>query len=896
MLRACGLGVRAPGGPARGTLGGHGGRCRVHAGTPKSELELFARALAVPRSGLEAWLDEQCGTDGGLRHKVVALLDAHERADDAETTAHTDDSAVHYPLMPEFIGPYRVIGRLGEGGMGMVFAAEQTEPVRRRVAIKLVRSNAESQEVLARFEAERQALALMNHPHIAQILDAGEHEGRPYFVMEHIAGLPITEYCDHRALGIRLRLELFVLVCRAVQHAHQKGVIHRDLKPTNVLVTESDGEAVPKVIDFGIAKAVSTKLAEATIHTAYGQIIGTPDYMSPEQADITPLDVDTRSDVYSLGVLLYELLAGVTPLGLFARHAGIDEVRRSLRQDRPARPSTRYGEAGAPARARARSATPEEIAKLLRQDLDWIVLRAMDPDRTRRYASASELGNDVLRYLAGEPVVARPPSTSYRVSKFVRKRRVELAIAGLVLALILTIGIGGALMAVRERSASRRASEEMTRFEALSDFMQNIFLSIDPAMAKGEDTTLLMKLMSEAESRVDTELADYPSAAASMWYTFGSAYFRIAEFDRALTAFERSRTLCDRVGMANESERSLLAIGTTYVSQSRLEDAAAAFTELVDLRTERLGSEDPETLKGVHGLSSVLHRLGRYDEAQAAAQRAYDGWSRAKGAEHPDTLLALMTLTAIRVAQEDYEGAKTLSERVVAGQVAALGAEHPNTLTAMSTHAHILTELGEHDAAAETLARVVEVDRRILPDGHPNLLTALVNLARAQQAGGELGRAEATLADAERVWIKRGEPHDYLFGALRNMQGEVLREQGRHDEAAAAFRGAYLAFREILGIQHETTQRMGRNAANESLAQGDSVSARGLAQALLEADLDRTDPRMVRAAVLECRSRAAGGDVDAALRDLRMMREQVGEGSPAAVREEIARAIEELSK
>ena len=362
------------------------------------------------------------------------------------------------------IGPYKLLEQIGEGGMGTVWMAQQTEPVKRLVAVKLIKAGMDSKQVIARFEAERQALALMDHPNIARVLDAGTTSaGRPYFVMELVKGVPITKYCDEHHLTPRQRLELFIPVCQAVQHAHQKGIIHRDLKPSNVLVALYDGKPVPKVIDFGVAKAAGQQLTDKTLVTGFGAIVGTLEYMSPEQAEINQLDIDTRSDIYSLGVLLYELLTGSTP---FSRKelekAGMLEMLRVIREEEPPKPSTQLSTAeGLPTLAANRGTEPAKLTKLVRGELDWIVMKALEKDRNRRYETANGFAMDVQRYLADEPVQACPPSAGYRLRKFVRRNKGRVA-ASVALAAVLIAG-GGAVMAVQARADRERAAAAADR-------------------------------------------------------------------------------------------------------------------------------------------------------------------------------------------------------------------------------------------------------------------------------------------------------------------------------------------------------------------------------------------------------------------------------------------------
>jgi eukaryotic-like serine/threonine-protein kinase len=401
---------------------------------------LFMDALALPVAQRPAYLDHACDGDATLRARLNVLLAAHESAAqmlDAPAAARPLDIASEEKA-GESIDRYRLLEKLGEGGCGAVWAAEQREPVKRRVALKIIKLGMDTRQVIARFEAERQALAMMDHPNIARMLDAGATAaGRPYFVMELVRGIPITTYCDENNLTTAQRLELMIKVCHAIQHAHQKGIIHRDIKPSNVLVTLHDGEPVPKVIDFGIAKATQQELTEKTIYTRFQQFIGTPAYMSPEQAEMSGLDIDTRSDIYSLGVLVYEIVTGRTPFDsreLLRR--GIDEIRRAIRETEPPRPSMRLatlqGEELTTA-ARRRSTDPRKLAASVRGDLDWVVMKCLEKDRTRRYETANALSADVQRYLSDEPVMARPPSTAYRLSKFVRRHRVGFTAGATIL-------------------------------------------------------------------------------------------------------------------------------------------------------------------------------------------------------------------------------------------------------------------------------------------------------------------------------------------------------------------------------------------------------------------------------------------------------------------------------
>src|SRR3954468_13901466 len=413
---------------------------------PHREVLVFNEALELPANERPGYLSQTCGGDIELHRHIVALLEAHEQAgaflqeprDQSRPSAIAtvarqapvagNGFAPTGEMNGDHVGPYKLLQQIGEGGCGVVYLAEQEEPVRRRVALKVIKLGMDTRSVIARFEAERQALAMMDHPNIARVLDAGATEnGRPFFVMELVRGIKITDYCDQNKLSTNERLAIFVQVCNAIQHAHQKGIIHRDIKPSNILVTLHDGVPVPKVIDFGIAKATQGRLTDATLFTAFEQFIGTPAYMSPEQAEMSGLDIDTRCDIYALGVLLYELLTGKTPFD--AREllaSGLDKMRHTIREQEPERPSTRLNtmlNADLTSTANFRRTDAPKLVHLLRGDLDWIVMKALEKDRTRRFETASGLAMDVQRYLADEPVLARPPSQRYRFQKFVQRNK-----------------------------------------------------------------------------------------------------------------------------------------------------------------------------------------------------------------------------------------------------------------------------------------------------------------------------------------------------------------------------------------------------------------------------------------------------------------------------------------
>jgi serine/threonine protein kinase len=498
------------------------------------ERELFVQALeqATERERA-AFLAGACGNDLELRGRVEALLARSEGLGGflEQPVVSPAAAGVNHPAgapcaftekAGDRIGRYKLLEKIGEGGCGVVYVAQQEEPVRRRVALKVIKLGMDTRSVVARFEAERQALALMDHPNIAKVLDAAATEtGRPYFVMELVRGVKITDYCDQKSLPTSQRLELFIQVCRAVQHAHQKGIIHRDLKPSNILVTVNDGAAVPKVIDFGIAKATQRELTDKTVYTQFQQFIGTPAYMSPEQAEMTSIDIDTRADIYGLGVLLYELLTGKTPFdSKELLGAGLDAMRRTIREKEPARPSTRLSTmvaADLTAIARRRQTEPPKLLNVVRGDLDWIVMKCLEKDRTRRYETANGLGEDVTRHLRDQPVLVRPPGMLYRFRKLVRRNKLMFA-AGAAVAIALVVGLGfSTWMFLQEQATRKRAvgaekvlnqlrrqdQTQAIKTKEVAHFIKDLLDAIGPSVAQRLDTNQAKELLGNAKEILD---------------------------------------------------------------------------------------------------------------------------------------------------------------------------------------------------------------------------------------------------------------------------------------------------------------------------------------------------------------------------------------------------------
>jgi non-specific serine/threonine protein kinase/serine/threonine-protein kinase len=705
------------------------------------------------------------------------------------------------------IGPYKLLQRIGEGGMGAVYMAEQEKPVRRRVALKIIKPGMDTGQVIARFEAERQALALMDHQHIAKVLDAGATDaGRPYFVMELVKGVPITDYCDRNHLTPRERLELFVPVCQAIQHAHQKGIIHRDIKPSNVLVTVYDGKPVAKVIDFGMAKATDQRLTERTMFTQFGQIVGTLEYMSPEQAEMGALDIDTRTDIYSLGVVLYELLTGSTPLErVKVRKAAYSEILRRIREEEPAKPSTRLSEISdaTPSISAQRKSDPARLVRLVRGELDWIVMKALEKDRTRRYETANGLARDIERYLNDESVEAGPPSATYRLRKLARKHRGLLATAG---AFAVVLGVGSAIsmyLAVRATKAERTA-----RFAEVESRRQR-----DQALeARAEAQT-------ERDAAVaEKGRADQQAAIARAVNDFLQNDL-LAEASPAKNPRNRKMTVEDLLGRAaakipnkfgNQAEVEAAirhAIGETYRALGLYVAGHPHLERTLALRRTALGPQHVETLLATKDLAEIEFYEGRYDQAEPLYQQALDGLRRVRGADDPATLSVMNDLGALYYFRGRDEQAESLYKQALDGRRRALGPDHLDTLETMNDLAMLYTRQRKFESALPLVIQVLEGMRRVHGGEHPDTLTVLSNLASLYRDQGRFDRAEPLAKQALEARRRAlGPDHPVTLGSVHNLAILHLR-QGRYDEAEVLAKEASEGLRRVVGPEHPETMK-----------------------------------------------------------------------------------------
>ncbi len=761
------------------------------------------------------------------------------------------------------IGPYKLLQQIGEGGFGVVFMAEQTRPVRRQVALKIIKLGMDTREVIARFEAERQALAMMDHPNIARVLDAGATDtGRPYFVMELVRGIPITRYCDEQALTVRQRLELFMTVCHAVQHAHQKGVIHRDLKPSNVMVTLHDGKPVPKVIDFGVSKATNQRLTEKTLFTQYGAFVGTPQYMSPEQAEMSGLDVDTRADIYSLGIMLYELLTGETPIGVEKlRATGMAEMHTLIQNTQIQRPSNKLSSTSSPQEiAQRRSADPKKLGSLIKGDLDWIVLKAAAKERARRYDTASGLADDIERYLNDEPVHATPPSLAYTLAKFAKRNRIAVA-AGGAIAAALILGIAGTsiglVWALDERAkataAEQNARAEAERSKNIADFTTTLLTASDASALSLE----------EAVTRAESLFGDDHAAAGNLLVNWGSVLNRAAEFDRAEeileTALERqTRALGpDHPNLAT----TYLALAETLGGQQRHAEATEAAARAVEIRES--GTEpNPVLIAGA--LQTQLEQVALNNTNDPTlipiARRIVDLRLGAQGEQHPETFKARAQLATLLYRFGDPDEAIPIYEAALdtARSAARIDDEfigHLNSLVII----YITT--GRNSEAGPAFAELIDLVVKRNYGGTSSVMLAVANYALwlNEQDRPELAVTEATRAlDVAETLGSTTSPTTLYLGRI----ARLLARLERHDAARRAY---------ALWIDHADRTTGGdangpitarTQFAGYLLDQGDRDAAVPLAEeaARRAEDLPAEDP--ARIATGELLERITGSDTD----------------------------------
>ena len=746
----------------------------------------------------------------------------------------------------EQIGPYKIRQQIGEGGMGEVYLAEQIAPVRRKVALKIIKLGMDSKQIVARFEAERQALAVMDHPNIAKVFEAGTTDkGRPYFVMEYVPGVPLNSYCDTERLSTNERLELFTAICGAVQHAHQKGVIHRDLKPSNILVSLQDGKPVPKIIDFGIAKAIHTPLTDSTLVTAIGEVVGTPAYMSPEQLENSQLDIDTRSDIYSLGVILFELLAGALPFDFSEYQKPGDSLQKMIRETDPPTPSKRLQTIGDVREkiARNRRTDAGSLHKKLAGDLDWITVKAMEKDRNRRYETANGLAMDIRRYLNDEPVFARPPSAGYRISKFVRRNRLAVIAAGVAVSGLLIGFIFATAGFVRATQAEQKASREAESARQVSNFLIDLFKISDPTEAVG-DTISARQLLDRSAERIGAELKNEPVIQARLMHTMGKVYsemglfgrskplldsalakqralldtqnpelgatlhdlgytyYQLGEFDSAQVLMEQSLQIFRENGNHEKVVQNLRQLGDVWEEKGDQEKQLNYHQESVEYAEQTIGKNNIQYAESVSKLSFALANQGKYEAAEPLVREALRIAKAQVGDDHWLTSRIKIDLAWWLLDLSRNDEAVQLFNEALETFKKIYGPDHPETAIAMSNLASTYTSLNRHEEAIELHKQAVTIFKKRYGNVHYDVATAMNNYGRSLVLKGDYDAAEKVLWEVVSIY-------ETLYGKDTPRPAAAYTNLGRAALAKKDFRRAeeYLKkavamFTELVGDAH----------------------------------------------------------------------------------------------
>jgi len=762
----------------------------VSPGNSEQAKALFEQALVRNRASRTTFLLEST-TDQNLRQEVLTLLADYDRTASLHfTPAHDDSGSTDSGrLAPGKLldGKFKIIRLIAEGGMGQVWLAEQTVPLQRQVVVKLIKTGLFDDNLLQRFRAERQSLAIMDHPSIAKVFDAGATTaGQPYFVMEYVPGLAVTKYCDEKKLSIRDRLELFTKVCDGVQHAHQKAVIHRDLKPANILVVEVDEKPVPRIIDFGIAKALSPDAASSELTQVTG-FLGTPGYMSPEQADPRIAQVDTRTDVYSLGVILYELLAGSLPFDRKEwQEKPLYEMLRRMREDDPPRPSTKVSTAAetATATAEARATDAKRLASLLRGDLDCITMKALEKDPARRYGTPSELAADLQRYMSNEPVLARPASTAYKLQKYVRRHRIGVAVAGGVATLLVAF-------VVLQTVQLRRTIRERDRANRITAFMTGMFMVSDPSEARGNSITA-REVLDKASKDIDTGLNKDPDLQSQLMMSMGAVYEGLGLYRRA-EELDRRAIEIDRASVGRETEVTLRPkynLAQILAKEGRYQEAERLNREILAASTKILGPQHITTVETKDNLSEVLLREGRFSEAEQLNREGVASFTRLLGRENLRTLSAMNNLGNDLFRQERFAEAEAVYREASDLSRRVNGPEHPFSILVLGNVANSIALQGRYEEAEKMYREVFDMDKKIDGAEHPDTILAMGNLAWALSEEHKNAEAEALFRQTIEVQTKvLGLDHPDTALTIYNLAC-LLAHENRTDEAIQLVREA----------------------------------------------------------------------------------------------------------
>ncbi len=846
-----------------------------------NELDLFAAVIAIaePRERA-AVLERECAGRPDLRNRIDQLVSAHFQSNALLDVPETDQTTPHASAGSEtasssiaaevagtvIAGRFKLLQQIGEGGMGSVWKADQTEPVKRRVAVKLIRvERGQSRTILSRFEAERQAIAVMDHPHIAKLLDAGTTaEGSPFFVMELVKGIPLNDYCDEHKLSIRDRLQLFMQICSAVQHAHQKGIIHRDLKPTNILVENHEDKPVPKVIDFGLAKATSgLQLSEHTLFTAFGSVMGTPLYMAPEQANFSAVDIDTRADVYALGVILYELLTGTTPITRESmKKAALDEMLKLIREQDAPTPSSRLSTSESkPSIAANRQMEPQKLGRFVKGELDWIVMKALSKERDRRYETATGFARDVERFLNNEAVAAGPPSTSYRLRKFVKRNRGQVIAASLILLALLAglAGTGLGLMraerqrlvaeraAVAERLAkqeaeSRRGEAETQERRALAGekLASERLVQVEAEKKKTEEEKkvavavkdfLQNKLLGQADVRAQADAllkAGALAAEAKTNPTIGEL------LDRAAVELSEAKIEANFPGQPLLQAEILFTVGNTYRGVGAYERAIGFSQRSLALRKQHLGTDHPDTLNSMDDLAAAYQDAGKLDLALPLHEETLKLKKAKIGPDHPDTLMSRNNLAMAYQAAGKLDLALPLFEETLKLTKAKLGPDHPYTLTSMNNLAAAYQAAGKLDLALALDEETLKLKKAKLGPDHPETLASMNNLAVAYQAAGKLDLALPLFEETLKLRkAKLGPDHPHTLLTMNNL-AFTYQDAGKLDLALPLEEKTLELKKAKLGPDHPETLRSMNDLAWTYQAAGKLELALPLCEETLE--------------------------------------------------------------
>jgi serine/threonine protein kinase/tetratricopeptide (TPR) repeat protein len=774
---------------------------RPHQGI--EEEDLFAAALALPVAERSAYLKRACDTKPDLIARLTGLIDTFDRA-----AAFVNEGAVRAWDSVDRIGPYRFLRELGEGGCGIAYLAEQTTPVKRAVAIKVIKPGMDTKAVVARFEAERQALALMDHPNVARVFDAGAtHEGRPYFVMELVRGIRITEYCAQSRLTIPERLSLFIQVCQGIQHAHQKGVIHRDIKPSNVLVTMHDGHPVAKVIDFGIAKATQGRLIDQTLHTEVDQVMGTPAYISPEQAERAQGAVDTRSDIYSLGALLYELLTGQTPFDAHElAQESIGRLRDRLRTEEPPRPSRRLSSLDDQSLGRVSSSAGASAAKLVKQfrdDLDWIVMQCLEKEPARRYQAVNELISDIGRYLSHESVLARPPSFTYALRKVARRNRV-MFVSALTFVLFVTVfAIAMTIQAKRIATERDQAEREREKAQKVSNVALNVFAIADPFQSLAHGVSVSALLDQAAES-IDRELRDQPAARARLLHALGRAHIRRGELKPAIDRFEEAVQILGRTPDAQADALSaMIYLSMALRNSGELHRAREILVDAEELAKRNGLQQSSGYAKLLLNRGRVSMFEGRIPAALADLEKSLQLYKAVIGDRHIEIAEVLTELALCLTWTDDLTQAERTAREALEIFKLTASPMYPDRVTAEMVLADTLYLQGRLDDSVSKLVDVLQKHTELFGPNSENVIGVLDRIAIVKYSQRKFSEAEALSRDAlAKARITFGERHWVTAGVATTL-ARTLIELQRFQEAETKLREALKIFAETLPVDHQ---------------------------------------------------------------------------------------------